>query len=124
VVAGGGLVLIGVAAGLIWQRRRTGEAAARRWITTGIGALLIAGGAVALVLGIRHWRREPGTTVALGSRRCDALADAQRALDAGHAGSARETTLVALERCQLLAADATTAELIADRTHRLRALAP
>lgn len=120
VVAGGGVLAMGLAAGLIWQRRRT----ASRWILTGVGAAVIAGGTVAVVLGIRHWRAEPETLPAVvGLTRCDALAGAQQLIDAGRAPApARTQAVVALERCQLLVADGTTAVLIDDRLRKLRKL--
>lgn len=121
--AAGGLVVVALGAGLVWQRRRPGERAARRWLVTGAGAIVIAGGATACVLGVRHWRAgAAGTAVVAGLTRCDALADAQRLIDAGRAGPAHKSTAAALARCQLLVADTSTAELVADRLAKLRSL--
>lgn len=119
--AGGGVVAIALGAGLIWQRRRRPAA---RWLLTAGGAVVIAGGVVAAVLGIRYWRARPtAAPVMVGLVRCDALAGAQRLIDAGRAPPAdRAPALAALERCQLLVADGAVATLIDDRLRKLRRL--
>lgn len=121
VAAAGGVLVIGLGAGFLWQRRRR---PASRWILTGAGAALIAGGAVAIVLGIRHFRGEPERAPAIvGLTRCDALADAQRLLAAGRAPAPDRTkAIAALERCQLLVADGSSAVLVDDRLRKLRAV--
>jgi hypothetical protein len=121
VAAAAGVLVIGLGAGLLWQRRRR---PASRWLLTGGGAVLIAGGVAAIVLGIRHFRAEPERAPAIvGLTRCDALADAQRWITAGHAPAPDRTeAIAALERCQLLVADSSAAVLVDDRLRRLRAV--
>jgi hypothetical protein len=118
-VAGGGVVVIGLGVGLLWQRRRPRW----RWLLTAAGAIAIVGGGIAVVLGLRHWLAAPDATVfTAGISRCEALADAQRLIDSHHTGPARPAVIAALERCQLLVADTGAAELVADRLARIRSL--
>lgn len=124
VLAGGGVIVAALGVGLLWPRRRKGDAAARRPLVTAAGALVVAAGLGGAVYGVVRWRQAPaGTTVALGESRCDALVGAETLVQAGRAtAAARDQAIAQLARCRLVAASDTSAELIADRLHKLHAL--
>lgn len=124
VFAGGGLIAAAGGIGLVWPRRLAGDRAARRWISSAIGIALVGGGGVAIGLGVHRWRAPaPAEQIRVGIPRCDALADAQRLIEAGRASSAaRAGAQSGLQRCLVLIADAGSAELVADRLLAVRRL--
>jgi len=124
VLAGGGLVVAAAGLGLIWQRRLPGDAGARRWLASAAGLVVVGAGVAGLVVGVARWRRPASATaVTLGVQRCDALEAAQTLVNRGSAtGSERTAATAGLERCVVLIADTASAELVADRLHRVRQL--
>ena len=124
VLAAGGLIVVAVGIGALWPRRLASDGAARRWITTAIGVVILAGGTAMIAIGVSRWRLPAAdTSIAVGVERCDALAGAQALLDRGTATRpARTAAIAGLERCLLLVADTSSAELVADRLHRVHQL--
>jgi hypothetical protein len=101
--AGGGALAV-IALGLLWPRRRAGDAATS---------------------GVRRWRAAPAQAgeVVVAVRRCDAL-DHSAAAIASHDRAALDAVVHQLARCQLAAADDATAALVTDHLRRALAARP
>ncbi|MEZ4360098.1 MAG: hypothetical protein R3B48_07955 [Kofleriaceae bacterium] len=114
----GGVVVLALGLGLVWPRKRAGDGRARRWIVTVVGVIVVAGGgALAWYGATRFWSSGSGDPVVLALARCDALDRPAPASPSERARWVRD-----LARCQLTAADRTTAAVIAAAL--TRALSP